>query len=55
MTKNELRVLKFAIKYRGWHSYAKDAVTTRVIYKLSNLELLKVNRETRQFSLNRDD
>ena len=43
------RLVKFAMKYPGWHSYASSL--TRHIKRAEGLGLLEVNRETKQFKL----
>lgn len=54
MGKNQLRLLKFAITYKGWHPYGTDRSTVDAVNSLVGKGLLKVN-ESRQFSLNRDE
>ena len=51
MGKHQLRLLKFAIKYPGWHSYSIDRVTVKTIISLVEYGLLVVN-ERQQFKLN---
>lgn len=52
MGKNQLRLLKFAIKYSSsWHTYGKDRSTVSAIKSLENLGLIITN-EHRQFKLN---
>ena len=54
MGTNAIRLLKFAIRYMdGWHSYAKDAKTTRAINTLVSHGFIEVN-EHRQFRLLRE-
>ncbi len=50
MGKNMLRLLKFAVKYRGWQSYGKDRSTVEAVRRLARMELLELN-EHRQFRL----
>lgn len=50
MGKNMLRILRFAISYKGWHTYGRDRSTVDAISRLSNLGLIEVNR-FRQFRL----
>jgi len=52
MTKEQARLLRFAIKYDGWHTYGGDAKRT-----LSQLEyhgLIEVSEKTKQFRLKKD-
>ena len=48
MSKNEKNALKFANRWPGWHSYAKDTQTTKAIEGLKSKGLVEVN-EFRQF------
>jgi hypothetical protein len=48
MSSEQARLLKFAIKYSGWHGYSSDV--SRVIYGLVKWGLLEVN-EFKQFRL----
>jgi len=50
MGKHCLRLLKFAIKYDGWHSYGTDRSTRDAVNVLCGYDLLEVN-EYRQFRL----
>lgn len=50
MGKHQLRLLKFAIKYHGWHTYGKDRSTVSAVNTLSAMGLLELN-EFRQFRL----
>jgi hypothetical protein len=50
MGKHQLRLLKFAIRYRGWHGFGTDRTTTSAVRSLVRLGLLEVN-EFRQFRL----
>lgn len=50
MTKEQVRMLKFAIDYRGWHTYSKDQDTYRTIKSLVKRGLLETN-EFWQFRL----
>lgn len=51
MGRHQLRLLKFAIKYQGWHTYGTDKPAVKAIKSLVRLELL-VENEFRQFKLN---
>ena len=53
MGRHQLRLLKFAIKYKGWHGFGMDSSTTNAIRSLVKLGLLEVN-EHRQFRLARN-
>ncbi len=46
MGKNMLRILKFAIDYkgRGWHTYRRDRPTVDAINRLLALRLIEVNK-----------
>ena len=48
--KLQVAALKFAKKYPGWHTYAKDSTTTRVIDSLQAKKLIDTN-QYRQFRL----
>lgn len=50
MGRHQLRLLKFAIHYDGWHTYGTDETTVRAIKSLVRLGLLETN-EFRQFRL----
>lgn len=50
MSKDQARLLRFAIAYPGWHSYSSDRNTTRIVRTLVSHGLLEVN-EFRQFRL----
>lgn len=50
MGRHQLRLLKFAIKYRGWQSYGTDSTTVNAVGRLTDLGLLEVN-DNRQFRL----
>lgn len=53
MGKNMVRVLKFAIQYRGedrWHTYGKDRATVDALRRLEEMGLIERN-EYRQFRL----
>lgn len=54
MTKNQARLLRFAIAYDGWHSYSSDRNTVRQIDTLARHGLLEVNRQTKQFRLQKE-
>lgn len=44
MGKHMLRLLKFAIKYPGWHSWAKgDTAAINAVRRLVNHGLLEIN------------
>ena len=49
---HNFRILRFAIKYKGWHSYAKDRQTVNAINWGIRNDFLEVN-EYRQFKLKR--
>lgn len=51
MSSEQARLLRFAIKYRGWNSYGVDV--SRVVHGLVKWGLLEVN-EHRQFRLKED-
>lgn len=53
MGRHQLRLLKFAIKYKGWHGFGTDSSTVNAIKRLVGLGLLEVN-EFRQFRLKVD-
>jgi hypothetical protein len=48
MGRNMLRLLRFALKYEGWHTYGTDQSTVRALESLEALGLIEVN-EYRQF------
>lgn len=50
MGRHQLRLLQFAIRYPGWHSYGTDPITVRVVRSLESLGLIETN-EFRQFRL----
>jgi hypothetical protein len=50
MGRHQLRLLKFAIKYRGWQGFGTDSSTTNAVRSLVRMGLLEVN-EFRQFRL----
>ena len=50
LDKNMKRVLNFATKYPGLHTFAKDRPTVNAITKLAKLGLIKINNY-HQFSL----
>jgi hypothetical protein len=54
MGKHQLRLLKFAIKYQGWHGYGTDQTTVRVVYGLVRLGILELSDISRQFRLIQD-
>jgi uncharacterized protein YjhX (UPF0386 family) len=39
--KNELKALKFLHKHGGWHSYARDGATMRIVFSLSRKRLIQ--------------
>lgn len=43
------RLIRFAIKYPGWHSYAPDVA--RHIRRAVELEFLEIDSKTKQFRL----
>lgn len=43
------RILRFAIRFPGWHSYASDV--NKHVNRAEALGLLEVNRQTKQFKL----
>lgn len=51
MGKNILRLLKFAVRYPGWHSFGKDRSTTDSVRVLAGHGLIEIN-QYRQFRLN---
>ena len=53
MGRHQLRLLKFAIRFKGWHGYGTDTATLRTIKSLVHLGLLEVN-EYRQFRLRKN-
>lgn len=50
MGKNQKRLMLFALKYPGWHTYGKDAATVAAVEKLCEHGFLEIN-EFRQFQL----
>ena len=50
MGRHQLRLLKFAIKYKGWQGFGTDSTTVNAVKRLVGLGLLEVN-EFRQFRL----
>lgn len=50
MGRHQLRLLKFAIKYKGWQGFGTDVVTVSAVKSLVRMGLLEVN-EFRQFRL----
>lgn len=51
MSSEQARLLRFAIKYKGWHGYGADV--SRVVHGLVKWGLLEVN-EFKQFRLKVD-
>lgn len=51
MSKEQARLLRFAIRYPGWHSYGRDV--QRVVDRLGGLGLLELSTISRQFRLAR--
>lgn len=51
MGKNQLRLLKFAMRFPGWHGYGKDRNTVAALRALEYYGLIEVSKETRQFRL----
>ena len=43
------RLLRFAIRFPGWHTYASDV--RKHVYRAEQLGLLEVSRHTKQFKL----
>ncbi len=41
--------LEFALKYEGWHTYAKDKTTTGAIQRLAAKGLVEINESYRMF------
>lgn len=52
MGKHQLRLLKFAIKYPGIHSFGKDRSTIDALRKLATYGLIDIDWDSRQFKLN---
>ena len=50
MSRLQLRLLEFAIRYKGWHSYGTDTATVKTVKSLVKLGLLEIN-SYRQFRL----
>lgn len=50
MGKHQLRLLKFAIKYKGWHTFGTDSSTVNAVRSLAAAGLIEVNKH-RQFKL----
>ncbi len=48
--KHQKRLLIFARKYAGWHTYANNRSTREVVKRLENRKLITVNQH-RQFSI----
>lgn len=42
--KNQVKILDFAYRYRGWHSYSKDRATLRALEGLLAKGYLEVNQ-----------
>lgn len=47
--KHCIRLLQFAEKYRGWHSYKDDRTTRRAIDSLKRIGCIEVSDATQQF------
>lgn len=52
MGQNIVNVLKFAIRYPGWHSYATDRSTVDAVNTLAKHDILELSTISRQFRLN---
>lgn len=50
MGRHQLRLLKFAIKHKGWQGFGTDSTTVNAVKSLVRMGLLEVN-EFRQFRL----
>lgn len=50
MGKHQLRLLRFAVTYRGWHPYGTDKTIVQTIHCLVRAGLFQVNAR-RQFRL----
>ena len=46
--KHQVKLLGFAYKYKGWHSYSSDALTLKTVNRLINKGYIEVN-EFNQF------
>ncbi len=53
--KNQVRLLQFAEKYRGWHSYKEDRATLKALMALKEKGYLEVNMDTKQFQFKYPD
>jgi len=51
MNKKLLNLVKFAVKYTGWQSYAKDSETVQLVCAAANLGILELSDISRQFRL----
>ena len=51
MGKHVKRLLQFAVKYPGWHSYAKDRATTNAVRCLADMGVLELSTISNQFRL----
>lgn len=49
--KNQCRLLDFAFRFPGWHSYKPDRSTLQALAGLERKGILEVSRETLQFRL----
>jgi hypothetical protein len=47
------RIIRFAISYSGWHTYAPDV--SKHVYRAERLGFLEVSRKTKQFRLLRTE
>lgn len=50
MGPHQINVLRFAIRFQGWHTFAKDRTMKRAVKSLHAKGLLEIN-EFRQFRL----
>lgn len=50
MTKNQARLLRFAIQYKGWHTYGNDRSTINTLRTLENHGLIEI-KGLKQFRL----
>ncbi len=42
MGKHQLRLLKFCLKYPGWHSMGKTREDNRALWRLYDMELIEI-------------
>lgn len=52
---NQVRLLKFAEKYKGWHTYSGDRATLRAIVALHAKDYLEVSWENQMFKFKYPD